>query len=78
MPGQILILTVELDGNDGLIVTFSDGTTSAYVVEELLELRPKREPTEAPTAPKADLLNGGETAGRIEWRQTMLRLNMGV
>ena len=27
----------------GLILTFSDGTTGAYVVEELLELRPNRE-----------------------------------
>ena len=26
--------------DDGLIVAFSDGTTGAYVVEELLELRP--------------------------------------
>ena len=37
------LLTVELDRNDGLVVTFSDGTTDAYVVEELLELRPYRE-----------------------------------
>ena len=39
------ILTVELDGKDGVFVTFSDGTSAGYVVEELLELRPKREPT---------------------------------
>ena len=39
----IRILTTEPDGDDGLIVTFSDGTTGAYVVEELLELRPIRE-----------------------------------
>jgi hypothetical protein len=26
-----------------MIVTFSDGTTGAYVAEELLELRPYRE-----------------------------------
>jgi hypothetical protein len=37
------ILTTEPDGDDGLIVSFSDGTTGAYVVEELLELRPVRE-----------------------------------
>jgi hypothetical protein len=37
------ILTVELDGEDGLFVTFSDGTTAGYVTEELLELRPHRE-----------------------------------
>jgi hypothetical protein len=35
---------VERDGEDGLLVTFSDGTTAGYVTEELLELRPFREP----------------------------------
>jgi hypothetical protein len=45
MSGKIQILRVEQDG-DGLIVTFSDGTTAGYVVEELLELRPHREPVE--------------------------------
>jgi hypothetical protein len=39
----IRILTTEPDGDDGLIVTFSDGTTGAYVIEELLELRPIRQ-----------------------------------
>ena len=34
----IRILAVERDGDDGLTVTFSDGTTGAYVVEELLDL----------------------------------------
>lgn len=43
MADQILILSSERDGNDGLIVTFSDGTIGAYVVEELLRLRPHRE-----------------------------------
>jgi hypothetical protein len=43
----IQILTVEHDGEDGLLVTFSDGTTTGYVAEELLELRPFREPTES-------------------------------
>ena len=43
MADQILILSTELDGDDGLIVTFSDGTSGAYVVEELLLLRPHRE-----------------------------------
>jgi hypothetical protein len=33
------------EGEDGLIVTFSDGTTAGYVTVELLELRPFREPT---------------------------------
>jgi hypothetical protein len=42
------ILKVEKDSHDGLIVTFSDGTTAGYVVEELLMLRPKRELTHEP------------------------------
>jgi len=64
------------------LVTFSDGTTAAYVVEELLELRPAREPIRKPTSSNAARLNldsAGETAssatpGRIEWRETLLRL----
>jgi len=47
MVEPIRILTVEREGDDGLIVTFSDGTTAGYVTEELLELRPFREPTES-------------------------------
>jgi hypothetical protein len=43
MMDEIQLLAVELDGNDGLVVTFSDGTTDGYVAEELLELRPYRE-----------------------------------
>jgi hypothetical protein len=43
MVCETRILTTELDGDDGLIVTFSDGTTGAHVSEELLELRPYRE-----------------------------------
>ena len=41
---QTHILAIEKDGNDGLIVTFSDGTTAGYIAEELLSLRPYREP----------------------------------
>ncbi len=48
----ITILTTESDGDDGLIVTFSDGTTGAYVVEELLELRPIRERAKTKTTLK--------------------------
>jgi hypothetical protein len=48
MDADTRILMVEKDGEDGLIVRFSDGTLSAYVVEELLELRPCREPVEEP------------------------------
>jgi hypothetical protein len=43
-----LILKVEKDGEDGLIVTFSDGTLAGYVVEELLLLRPIREAVKVP------------------------------
>jgi hypothetical protein len=43
MSSEIHLLAVELDGRDGLLVTFSDGTTGGYVIEELLELRPIRE-----------------------------------
>lgn len=45
MVNLIHIVEVEMDGEDGIIATFSDGTSAAYVVEELLELRPFREPT---------------------------------
>jgi hypothetical protein len=48
----IQILSVEKDGDDGLIVTFSDGTTGAYVVEELLELRPRRQLGKKPKGQK--------------------------
>jgi DUF971 family protein len=43
MATEIRILKVEKDGEDGVIVTFSDGTIGGYVVEELLLLRPVRE-----------------------------------
>jgi|HubBroStandDraft_6_1064221.scaffolds.fasta_scaffold164466_1 hypothetical protein len=44
MTEPIQILTAERDGEDGLLLTFSDGTVAGYVVEELVELRPFREP----------------------------------
>lgn len=44
MTSDIQIARVEMDHPDGIIVTFSDGTITGYVVEELLELRPHREP----------------------------------
>jgi len=44
MGAEVRILKVEIDGGDGLIVTFSDGTSDGVTVEELLELRPYREP----------------------------------
>jgi hypothetical protein len=48
MTSKTQILSTEKDGTDGLIVTFSDGTTAGYVVEELLGLRPRRETVEVP------------------------------
>jgi hypothetical protein len=43
MQEPIKILTVEIE-DDGVIVKFSDGTVAGYVVEELMDLRPHREP----------------------------------
>jgi hypothetical protein len=40
---SIYIFKVEKDHADGILVTFSDGTSAGYVVEELLSLRPIRE-----------------------------------
>ena len=48
MGEDLRILKVEKDCDDGLIVTFSDGTRAGYVVEELLLLRPRRERVEEP------------------------------
>jgi hypothetical protein len=39
----VQIFSVEQDGPDGILVTFSDGTIAGYVAEELIELRPIRE-----------------------------------
>jgi len=49
MAEPIQILTVKKDHGDGMIVDFTDGTTAGYVAEELLKLRPRREPTEGLT-----------------------------
>ena len=43
MTGEVRIVHVERDGDDGVLVTFSDGTVAGYVAEELLKLRPLRE-----------------------------------
>jgi hypothetical protein len=53
MASDINIIRVEQDGPDGLIVTFSDRTFGAYVVEELLELRPHRETVQVESRPTA-------------------------
>jgi len=49
------ILAVELDGADGIMVTFSDGTTGGYVIEELLDLRPVRERLKINKSPGAPI-----------------------
>ncbi len=46
MVDPITILTAEIEDPDGLILTFSDGTTAAFLVEEMLDLRPYRESME--------------------------------
>lgn len=43
MSREIEILSVVRDGEDGILVTFSDRTIGGYISEELLELRPVRE-----------------------------------
>jgi hypothetical protein len=43
MTQDIGIVNVERDGDDGVIVTFSDGTADGYLAEELLEWRPCRQ-----------------------------------
>jgi hypothetical protein len=47
----IHIVKVEQEGEDGVLITFSDGTIGGYVVEELLELRPSREMVSVTTRP---------------------------
>jgi hypothetical protein len=46
------IVNIEQDGEDGIRVTFSDGTIAGYVSDELIELRPVRERVKCPTKPK--------------------------
>ena len=46
MTDKTHALKVEKDSAGGLLVTFSDGTTAGYVVEELLSLGPAREGVE--------------------------------
>jgi hypothetical protein len=59
MLENIEIIDVEKDGRDGLIVVFSDGTQSAYLVEELLALRPNREPAKVPNNHDISLPSAG-------------------
>jgi hypothetical protein len=55
MSKLIQIQAVDCDGDDGLIVNFSDGTTAGYVAEELLQLRPCREQIEKPEDSSRDI-----------------------
>jgi hypothetical protein len=43
MANDIEIVSVEQDARDRMVVTFTDATIGACVVEELLELRPRPE-----------------------------------
>ena len=60
MTQQLKILNAEKDGEDGVLVKFSDGTITGYVAEELLALRPIREGVEEPMPQK----HGQEPATR--------------
>jgi hypothetical protein len=48
MAMRIHVVGVEMGGEDGVVVVFSDGTVAGYVVEELLSMRPNRETLEEP------------------------------
>jgi hypothetical protein len=52
MANLVTISDVVKDGEDGVFVTFSDGTTGGYVVEELMMLRPVRQPVQKPKSKK--------------------------
>jgi len=52
MSEGIRIKKVEKDGDDGLVIMFSDGTITGYIVKETRELRPNRERAEEPVASK--------------------------
>jgi hypothetical protein len=51
MTENTRIVSAKLEGEYGLIVTFTDGTEDAYTVEELLELRPCRDLVRKPAEP---------------------------
>ena len=70
MANEIQILSTEVDGLDGLIVTFSDGTKAGYVSEELLELRPIRERIETKIVPKLASLRKRRINKTVKRRST--------
>jgi hypothetical protein len=51
MKKIVKIVHVEIDGDDGVIVDFSDDTTTAFATEEFLSLRPYRDPLIRPAKP---------------------------
>ena len=65
MKTSITILSVELDGKDGVFLTFSDGTKAGYVVEELLALRPYRESAQNAARPIVGLGAVDQTSGAL-------------
>jgi hypothetical protein len=61
MVDETHILKAEIDGEDGLLVTFSDGTRGGYIAEELLLLRPIREAVKEPVNSYEPTIIGGRT-----------------
>jgi hypothetical protein len=64
MLNAISKVTTKVDGQDGLIVTFSDRTITGYVAEELLELRPKREHV-GHISPNSQILDHAPTVSAV-------------
>jgi hypothetical protein len=40
---RVKVIDVQRDGDDGILVTFSDDTIAGYLLQELMALRPYRE-----------------------------------
>jgi hypothetical protein len=56
MKNTVTITNAEMDGEGGLLVTLSDGTVSAYVLEEaVLGLKKGREAVREHSAPDSNL-----------------------
>jgi hypothetical protein len=66
--GASPFVKAEQDGQDGILVTFSDGTNAGYVVKELIKLRPVREKvTLRPSALGPVALHNLEKPGVAPW-----------
>jgi hypothetical protein len=59
MKKYVGISALELEGGEGLLVQFTDGTLAGYTVEELLELRPLRERLKLKAAKRNPVLGQG-------------------